>query len=98
MHLAQRAYALLILTAVLAIAGLWSSESALSGLWLFPAALLLTGLALESSHIRRTGIHARIDIEPRAFLGRTQAAVFAFHNASNRDVRIEYAPVAATAS
>ena len=94
MHLAQRAYALLILTAVLAIAGLWSSESALSGLWLFPAALLLTGLALESSHIRRTDIHARIDIEPRAFLGRTQAAVFAFHNASNRDVRIEYAPVA----
>ena len=55
MHLAQRAYALLVLTAILAITGLWSSDPAFVGLWRIPAALLLLGLAFESIEVRRAG-------------------------------------------
>ena len=51
MHLAQRAYALLVLTAILAITGLWSSDPAFAGLWRIPAALLLLGLAFESIEV-----------------------------------------------
>jgi hypothetical protein len=48
MHLAQRAYVILVLTAVLAVAGIWSSEPGLSDLWRIPASLLLIGLAYDS--------------------------------------------------
>jgi len=93
MHLAQRAYVLLILTAALAVAGLWSEEGSLAGLWLAPAILLLAGLTLESLYIRGTIVRADIEIEPRAFLGRAQPATIAFHNESDRDVRVEYVAV-----
>ena len=54
MHLTQRAYVFLLLTAVLAIAGVWSSEPAFLGLWRIPAFLLLLGLTLEGLAIQRT--------------------------------------------
>lgn len=92
MHLAQRAYALLVLTAVLAITGLWSSDPAFVGLWRIPAALLLLGLAWESFAVRRARLAADVETAPRAFLGRAQPAAFVFHNSSARAVRIEYAP------
>jgi uncharacterized protein (DUF58 family) len=94
MHLAQRAYLLLVLTAVLAIGGLWSQDPALAPLWRWPAALLLLGIALESLSIRRMQWHVAVDTAPRAFLGRPQAAAFAFSNEGARDLLIEYAPVA----
>lgn len=93
MHLAQRAYALILLTAVLAIVGIWSSEPALHGLWYVPAILLLLGLAFESAVVRRTRIAVDIETAPRAFLGREQAAAFVFRNDSARAVAVEYAPV-----
>jgi uncharacterized protein (DUF58 family) len=93
MHLAQRAYIFLVLTAVLAIAGVWSAEYAIHGLWRWPALILSIGIALESYFVRNTLIRAAVEMEPRAFLGRALQAAFAFHNDSNRDVRIEYAPV-----
>ena len=92
MHLAQRAYALLVLTAVLAITGLWSSDPAFAGLWRIPAALLLLGLTFESVEARRTRLVADVETAPRAFLGREQPAAFVFRNPSSRAISIEYAP------
>src|SRR5712672_1640509 len=93
MHFAQRAYVLLMLTAVLAVAGIWSSEPGLLDLWRIPAALLLIGLTYEGLLIRRASVTADVETAPRAFLGREQAAAFAFHNESSRAVSVEYAPV-----
>jgi len=93
MHFAQRAYVLLMLTAVLAVAGIWSSDPALLDLWRIPAALLLIGLAYEGWFIRKASVTAAVETAQRAFLGREQAAAFAFHNASSRAVSVEYAPV-----
>lgn len=92
MHLAQRAYALLVLTTVLAITGLWSSDPAFVGLWRIPGALLLLGLAFESIEVRRALLVADVETAPRAFLGREQPAAFVFHNLSSRAISIEYAP------
>ena len=93
MYLAQRAYVLILLTAVVAIAGIWSDQAAFRGLWRLPAALLLLGLAWESFVVRRTAIVADVETAPRAFLGRKQAAAFTFRNDSGRAVAIEFAPV-----
>ena len=92
MHLSERAYALLVATAVLAIAGLWSQDSALVLLWCWPAALLLLGLAAESFLIRRVLLSADVESAARATLGREQHAAFTFRNAAKRALRIEYAP------
>ncbi len=94
MHLAERAYALVVLTALLIVAGTWSSDPAFAGLWRWPAALLLTGLALEGFIIRRTVIRAEIETAGRALLGREQPAAFAFTNESSRPVTLEYAVAA----
>ena len=93
MHLAHRAYLLLSLTALLAIAGIWSGEPALQALWRWPAALLLAGVALEAFFMRRTSLKVSLTTAPHAFLGRPQAAAFTFSNESARDLTIEYAPV-----
>lgn len=91
MHLADRSYALVVLTAILIIAGTWSTDPAFTGLWRWPAALLLLGLALEGFLARRTPIHTDIDTRPRALLGREQPASFTFSNPSTRTVTLEYA-------
>jgi uncharacterized protein (DUF58 family) len=93
MHLAERGYALIILTALLAIAGIWSGVPAISGAWYWPALLLLVGLTLEGVSLHRTSIQTDIETAPRASLGREQAAAFTFRNESPRDVHIEFAPV-----
>src|SRR5215510_3500959 len=93
MHLAQRAYVLLMLTAVLAVAGIWSSDPSLADLWRLPAALVLIGLAYEGFFIRRASVTADIETAPRAFLGRAQNAAFKFHNESRRAISVLYAPV-----
>lgn len=93
MHLAQRAHALILLTAVLAVVGIWSSQPGFAALWELPAALLLSGLAFESAVLRRTLIVADIETASRAFLGREQPAAFTFRNDSARSVTVEFAPV-----
>jgi uncharacterized protein (DUF58 family) len=93
MHFAQRAYILIMLTAVLAVAGTWSSDPGFSDLWRIPATLLLVGLTVEGLFIRNVSVTADIETAPRAFLGREQSAAFAFHNGSSRAVSVEYAPV-----
>jgi uncharacterized protein (DUF58 family) len=93
MHLAQRAYVLILLTAVLAIAGIWSGEPAFGRLLCIPAAVLLLGLAYESVVVRRTMIVAAVETAPRAFLGREQPAAFTFRNDSARAIALEFVPV-----
>jgi uncharacterized protein (DUF58 family) len=93
MHLSQRAYVFLMLIAVLAVAGIWSTEPALADLWRIPAVLLLMGLAMEGLFIRRALVSAEIETASCAFLGREQDAAYAFHNGSSRAVRVEYAPM-----
>ena len=56
MHLAQRAYVLIVLTAAVAIAGIWSHDPALSRWWHLPAALVLIGVAFEAFRVRRSAI------------------------------------------
>jgi uncharacterized protein (DUF58 family) len=93
MHLADRAFALIFFAGMLAIGGTWSDDPVFKGLWLFPTALLLLGLAIEGVLMRRTSIESRIETSPRALLGREQPAQFAFANASNRNVKLQYVPV-----
>jgi uncharacterized protein (DUF58 family) len=93
MHLAQRAYALLLLTALLAVVGIWSSDPAFVTLWCAPAALLLLGLAYEGVVVFRATIVAGVETAPRALLGREQVAAFTFRNESSRAFALEYAPL-----
>ena len=93
MHLAQRAYVLLLLTAVLALAGVWSSNEGLADLWCLPAGLLLLGLAIEGWTLRKAQIEVGVETATRAYLGHPQPAAFVFRNAGPRSVAIEYAPV-----
>ena len=93
MHLAQRAYVLALLTAALAIAGLWSRDPQVAQLWHIPAGLLLAGLAVEAFLFRRAVIGADVESSPRAFLGRPLAAAFIFRNETSRPAVIEFSPV-----
>ena len=90
MHLARRAYLLLVLAAVLAIVALWSPEPELAGLWRWPTMLLLAGIALESASTRRRRWWIDIESAARGFLGRPHRARLVLHNASPRPLTIEY--------
>jgi len=91
-HLARRSYLFIMLTAVIAIAGMWSSDPQLALLWRVPAALLLLGLAIEGVAVRRLRPLARIDTPTPAFLGRPQRGMFVFTNRASRALSLEYAP------
>jgi uncharacterized protein (DUF58 family) len=92
MHLARRAYVLVLLSAVLAIIGIWSNEGEYAGLWRIPAALLLLGLAVEKFLVSRRPVDVRVATASRAFLGRPQPAAFTFVNPGTRPLTLEYAP------
>ena len=69
MHLSERAYFLIVATAVLAIAGIWSQDPALALLWCWPAALLSAwALPCEGFFIRRLVIRADVETAARARL------------------------------
>ena len=92
MHLARRAYAFLLLAAVLAITDIWSAERGAAPLWRLPLGLLLAGLALEGLIVRRARLGARLVTATRAFLGRPQAATLELANPGARAATVEYAP------
>ena len=92
MHLARRAYLLVLLTAVMAIAGIWSGGESVAGLWHVPAGLLLLGLAFEAWFMRRAPLSVALETAPRAFLGRPQPAAFVFRNQAARALSVAYAP------
>jgi uncharacterized protein (DUF58 family) len=90
MHLAQRAYVVLALTAVLAIAGIWSPEPAVAGLWRWPAMLFLAGIAFESASSRRRSWRLHLAAGPRAFLGAPLSVSFVLRNESASALTLEY--------
>ncbi|HEX7416551.1 MAG TPA: DUF58 domain-containing protein [Steroidobacteraceae bacterium] len=92
MHFAERAYALIVLIAVLAIAGTWAEDPLLAGLWRLPTALLLLGLALEGWSLRQTGVSAALETSGTLLLGTARAGAFVLRNSGARDVVLEYAP------
>lgn len=94
MHLAWRGYLLVLLTAVLAVIGVWSSDGQFARLWQIPGGLLLLGLALEHWLAQRAPLAVAVSIEPRAILGRPQPLAFTFTNTGARPLALEYAPVA----
>jgi uncharacterized protein (DUF58 family) len=92
MHLARRSYLLIMLTAVIAVAGIWSQQQAGARLWHFPAGLLLLGLAVDGYLVRRLPLQVRLETAPRAFLGRPQPGAWVFVNLAGRPLALEYAP------
>ena len=92
MHLARRAYLLVLLAALLAIGAIWSGEARLAGLWRIPLALLLSGLTIEALFLRRVSLAAHLATAPRAFLGRVQPAALVLVNGAARPLTVEYAP------
>ena len=74
------------------LSGCGPTRAALARLWTVPAGLLLLGLALEGTLVRRQRIAVRIAMAARAFLGRPQQAAFEFTNPSARVLALEYAP------
>src|SRR5688572_1698047 len=67
MHLAARGYYLLVLTALLAVAGIWADHPAFESFWRASAIALLLGLAFEGWAMRRTAVTASIEVEPRLY-------------------------------
>ncbi|MGO9802294.1 MAG: DUF58 domain-containing protein [Steroidobacteraceae bacterium] len=93
MHLSRRAYLLVVLAALLAVAALWADAAELRGLWRVPLALLLLGLSLEALYLRTLHPRVRLVTAPRAFLGRAQPAELRIENPAARPLTLEYAPV-----
>jgi uncharacterized protein (DUF58 family) len=90
MHFALRGYLLVALTALLGIAGLWTDDPAFATGWLFPAALLLGGLAVEAWYAHRTRVELRMHVEGRLKLGRPTAGAFAFRHDRGRVQTLQY--------
>ncbi len=69
MHFALRGYLFIVLTALLGVAGTWSDEPAFATAWLFPAFVLLAGLALEAWYQRGTRLAVHMHVESRTQAG-----------------------------
>ncbi len=93
MHLARRGYLFIVLTALLGVAGTWSDDPAFSGAWLFPAFLLLAGLALEAWYQHGTRLAVHMQVDSRLKLGRAAGGAFAFEHNRGRDLTLQYARV-----
>jgi len=96
MHLARRTYVFVLLTAVLAVAGIWAGEGELARLWRIPAGLLLLGLAAEGLYLRRTPLAVRLRCAPRVLLGVLQPCEFEFASSARRPLALEYVPAVPT--
>ena len=93
MHFALRGYLFLVLTALLGVAGTWSDEPAFASAWLFPAFLLLIGLAVESWYLRGTRLSVRTRFDARLKLGQLAAGAYAFEHNRGRELTLQYARV-----
>lgn len=91
MHLAERAYALLVLTAALLLASLWTDDPLCTLAWPWTCAALLAGLAWEGFALRKLRLSARIEHAPRLFLGRTGPAALMLDAQPSRSLDVELA-------
>ncbi len=93
MHLALRGYLFIALIALLGVASTWSEDPAFSGAWLWPAFLLLAGLALEAWYLQRTRVRVRMHVGAPLKLGRAVPGAFAFEHNLRRELTLQYARV-----
>ena len=91
MHFAVRGYLFIALTALLGVAGTWSDEPAFASAWMFPAFLLLAGLAVEAIYLRGTLVNLRMQIDARLKLGVRALGAFAFTHNRGRELTLQYA-------
>jgi uncharacterized protein (DUF58 family) len=94
MSLRRNGLLLVLLTAVIAVVGDWSTDPALGGLWRLPAALLLLGLAYEYWTVSKSGLSFDFEPPESFFLGRSGAVRFVFRHNLPRNLDIELAPSA----
>jgi uncharacterized protein (DUF58 family) len=94
MSLRPNALLLALMTAVIAVVSYWSRDAALTGLWLFPAVLLMLGLAYESWMVSRSGLSCEFEPPERFFLGRGSTVRFVCRHHLRRSLDIELAPSA----
>jgi uncharacterized protein (DUF58 family) len=92
--LRPNAFLLALLTVAIAIASDWSGEPGLAGVWRFPAALLLLGLAYESWLVSRSRLACELQAPEQLFLGRAAVLRFVCSHALKRKLTLQ---VAATA-
>jgi uncharacterized protein (DUF58 family) len=93
MHFAIRGYLFVVLTALLGVVGTWSDEPAFASAWMFPAFLLLAGLALEASYLRGTRLALHMGVAARLKLGVRAEGAFVFAHNRRRDLTLQYARV-----
>jgi uncharacterized protein (DUF58 family) len=85
------AFLLVLLTVGAAIAADWSGDSSLAGVWRFPAALLLLGLAYESLLVGRSRLAFELETPERLYLGRVAVFRFVCTHSLNRGLKLEVA-------
>ena len=91
MHLTERAYVLLIVTAALWLASVWTADPLCSLAWPWTGFALLAGISWEGFDLRALRLSAHIDRAARLFLGRTTPAALAIATRPARDIDIELA-------
>jgi uncharacterized protein (DUF58 family) len=92
MNLAPRSLWLVLLAALLALAGMWSGEVLLNAAWPVPLLLLLAGLGWEAAVRRRDAPRATLALPARLYLGRESQATVRFEHDGRRAQCLEYAP------
>src|SRR6185436_8781757 len=93
MHFARRGYLFIALTALLGVAGTWSDDPTFAGAWLFPAFLVLAGLAAEAWYQHGTQLALRMRLDSRLKLGRSADAAYVFDHNRRRTLTLQYARV-----
>ncbi len=93
MHFAVRGYLFVALTALLGVAGTWSDEPAFASAWMFPAFLVLAGLAWEAADLRGTSVTVRMQLDSRLKLGAPARGAYAFVHNRRRELQLQYARV-----
>jgi len=83
------AFLLVLLTVGAAIASDWSGDSSLAGVWRFPAALLLLGLAYESLVVARSRLAFELETPEQLYLGRAAVFRFAGTHSLKRSLQLE---------
>jgi len=85
------AFLLVLLTVSAAIVSDWSGDSGLAGLWRFPAAILLLGLAYESLLVSRSRLAFDLETPAQLYLGRAAPFRFVCTHGLNRDLKLQVA-------
>lgn len=92
MSLRQNAFALLAVTALLAVIGDWALPASMPSLWRLLLALFLAGLAYERWVTGRAGLGLAVRAPPRWPLGRHVHALVEFSLQGTRPCTLEWAP------